>query len=450
MRTMVYGILCLIGCTFAHMTMAQATWIAGWETRSSLMSARAGAASVEANGVIYVIGGIDGTRFLSSTESARIMPDGSLSPWRTATRLQERRGFFSAVTYQKYIYVVGGGNGANGSNLLRSVERAELLPDGNLGPWIKEKNALIYPRRCTRLAIVGNYIYAIGGYSGTLLDSIERAEILPGGRLGPWVLQPQPLTMPRYVHAVAQHNDTVFVIGGHAQSQGDAQSEVEWAQLRNDHKGVVWQRAASLQKGRYGLLAATHARHVYALGGINNLKFLNNVEKLDVSTEGVATGWQTTTPLPIPLADFSVVTYKDWLYILGGTNSGGYYNTVVSARFNEAGDIGYWGEPQQAVSVQGVPRPTAVVALANEAVIAEVIDTTLYAYLRVVTVQGSEEWLAAARADFTPGRHIRYSDGVRMTDFYSKTLQRRFESIRFVGNVEMIVAPSTESIQSSP
>jgi len=448
MRAVIYAILCCLNGAFIPLAVAQTTWIAGWQNQSTLMGPRAGAASVEANGVIYTVGGIDGTRFLNSTEYARIMPDGTLSPWRMTTQLQERRGFFSAVAYQKYIYVAGGGNGANGSNLLRSVERAEILPGGNLGAWIKEKNALVYPRRCTRLVIVGNYIYAIGGYSGALLDSVERAEILPDGRLGKWTLQSQPLTMPRYVHAVAQRNDVIFVVGGHAQNQGDAQPEVEWAQLAGDNKDSVWRRAASLQTGRYGLSAVTHGNRVYALGGINNLVFQSAVEKLEIGAEGVASAWQSTTPLPLPLADFSVVSYKDWLYILGGTNAGGYYDTVISARVNEAGDLGFWGEPQRAESAQSAPRPAAVVELPNEAVIAEVIDTALYTYLRVITAQGDEEWLAAAKGSFTPDSRIRYSNGVRMTDFYSKTLQRRFASIRFVGNV--ITEPVTANTQNSP
>lgn len=446
MRAVRYAILCCLSGVFIPWAVAQAAWITGWQNQSALLSPRAGAASVEANGVIYTVGGIDGTRFLNSTEYARIMPDGALSPWRATTQLQERRGFFSAVVHQKYIYVVGGGNGANGGNLLRSVERAEILLDGNLSPWVREKNALIYPRRCTRLAVVGNYIYAIGGYSGALLDSVERAEILPDGRLGEWTLQSQPLTMPRYVHAVAQYNDTVFIIGGHAQNQGDAQSEVEWAELANDNKDRAWRRAASLQTGRYGLSAIMHGNHVYALGGINNLVFQNTIEKLEIGVQGIAAAWQSTTALPLPLADFSVVTYKDWIYILGGTNSGGYYNTVISARFNEAGDIGFWGESQHTPSPQ--PRPATVVALPNEAVVAEVIDTALYTYLRVIIAPGEEEWLAAAKGNFFPDNRIRYSNGVYMRNFYSKTLQRRFSAIRFVGNV--IIAPVTANTQNSP
>ncbi len=448
MRAVIYTILCCLHIAFIPLALAQTTWIAGWQNQSTLMGPRAGAASVEANGVIYTVGGIDGTRFLKSSEYARIMPDGALSPWRATAQLQERRGFFSAVVHQKYIYVIGGGNGANGSNLLRSVERAEILPEGNLGSWVKEKNALVYPRRCTRLAIVGNYIYAIGGYSGALLDSVERAEILPDGHLSQWTLQSQPLTMPRYVHAVAQRNDAIFVIGGHAQNQGDAQSEVEWTQLVNDNKDRVWRRAASLQTGRYGLSAVAHGNHVYALGGINNLVFQNTVEKLKVGVEGVASAWQSATPLPLPLADFSVVSYKDWLYIIGGANTGGYYDTVISARVNEAGDIGFWGEPQRAASAQSAPRPAAVVTLPNEAVIAEVIDSALYTFLRVISAQGNEEWLAAAKGSFTPDSRIRYSNGVRMTDFYSKTLQRRFAAIRFVGNV--VAEPVTANTQNSP
>lgn len=432
----------LLGMAMPISAVAQQTWIPGWQDTAPLTTPRAGAAAIEANGVIYVIGGIDGRRFLFSAEYARIQPDGSLVSWRNAPRLKEQRGFFSAVSHNGFVYAVGGGNGPNGSHLLRSVERARILPEGGLGPWKKEKHALVYPRRCAKLAVAGRYIYALGGYSGTLLDTVERAEILPDGSLGPWILEPQHLTLPRYVHAVTQTNDTLFAIGGHALSQATGQPEVEWAALNTGGEPLQWRRAPPLTTGRYGLSAITHGTHVYAIGGINNLVYLDSIEKTSVAADGALQSWQATTPLPATRADAGVVVYKDWVYLLGGTNASGYYNTASYATFNDAGDIGFLGTEGASNQQQSTvtSAPAAVISLPNEGVIAEVIDTAMYTYLRVTSPDG-EEWLAAAKGGYTVNTRIRYSDGVHMTDFYSKTLQRRFAAIRFVGRVEIIEAP---------
>ena len=126
-------------------------WIAGWRQTSSLVIPRAGAATIEANGFIYVIGGIDGKQFVPLVEYAQILADGQLGPWKQTSPLLEDRGFIDAVTARGYVYVVGGGNGPNGKNLLRSAERAKIMPGGELGPWETETNGLIMPRRCSKL-----------------------------------------------------------------------------------------------------------------------------------------------------------------------------------------------------------------------------------------------------------------------------------------------------------
>ena len=43
-------------------------------------------------------------------------------------------------------------------------------------------------------------------------------------------------------------------------------------------------------------------------------------------------------------------------------------------------------------------------------------------------------------ASIAVGDHVRYSDGIWMKDFFSKYLQRRFDAIRFVGNLEKVKA----------
>ena len=115
---------------------------------------------------------------------------------------------------------MGGGNGPSGHHLLRSVERAEIRADGSLGPWHKETQLLNYPRRCAKVVAEGDYLYAIGGFGGTLFDSVERARFNADGSLGPWQLMETKLTMPRYIHAVAERGDYLYLLGGHEQQGG--------------------------------------------------------------------------------------------------------------------------------------------------------------------------------------------------------------------------------------
>src|SRR3569833_2237182 len=185
-----------------------------WQSTSPMNTARGGAGVVEVDGRLYVIGGVDGIRFLSTSEYTTIQGDGSLSPWQKASTLNEERGFFGVAAHKGYLYAVGGGNGPNGHNLLRSVERAAVSPDGKLGPWRREASQLNLPRRCAKVAVIGDYLYAFGGVGGTLLDTVERARIQRDGSLAAWEVLPGRFRMPRYIHAMAATDHALYAIGG--------------------------------------------------------------------------------------------------------------------------------------------------------------------------------------------------------------------------------------------
>ncbi|NGZ07356.1 MAG: hypothetical protein G8237_13485 [Magnetococcales bacterium] len=65
----------------------------------------------------------------------------------------------------------------------------------------------------------------------------------------------------------------------------------------------------------------------------------------------------------------------------------------------------------------------------------EIFDSNNYSYMRVSHPQEQERWLAAPRTPLTVGTRIRYGEGKRMDNFYSKVWQRTFPVIYFVGEV---------------
>ena len=61
-----------------------------------------------------------------------------------------------------------------------------------------------------------------------------------------------------------------------------------------------------------------------------------------------------------------------------------------------------------------------------------------YTYIEVVTPNYKAEWLAGPKIDVQVGQQIRYSTGVVMSGFFSKELQRSFNQILFVGQVQKV------------
>lgn len=410
-----------------------------WLQTAPLISPRTGAGVIAFKNVIYAIGGVDGRHFLAGSEYSTIQSDGTLGAWRTGSDLNEERGFFGVAVHNGFIYAVGGGNGPSGHHLLRSVERAVILADGRLGPWQREIQALNFPRRCAKTVASDNYLYAIGGFGGALFDSVERAHFNADGSLGPWEIMKDKLTMPRYIHAEAEVNGRLYVLGGHAQQGGMGEVAAEYTALRKGDELSAWQATVAMKHGRYGLAAASHGDYLYALGGMSGATFYDAIEKNHVAADGALGVWRDIAPLPAPLADFGVIVHRDWIYVVGGTGPAGYFNNVFYSHIDKNGDLAV---PPLAGAAQAATAlaPTNRVELPNHGTVTQSLDGGTYIYLEVDNGAG-KEWLAAAHADIAVGDHIRYSDGIWMRDFFSKYLKRRFDAIRFVGNLEKAAAP---------
>ena len=66
----------------------------------------------------------------------------------------------------------------------------------------------------------------------------------------------------------------------------------------------------------------------------------------------------------------------------------------------------------------------------------EVMESAGYSYIRVED-QGQSIWLAAPSTKLTTGQSIRWSSGSPMRNFSSKSLDRTFDIIYFVGSVQV-------------
>jgi len=432
-------LLALISIAYTKLALAQAVWIPGWQQASEMNSARAGASVLQVKGVIYAIGGINGHDFLNTTEYSKINADGMLAPWKRSAILNDARGFFDAVEHNGFIYAAGGGKGENGKILLRSVERTRISESGALEGWVTERYRMQYPRRCVKLFVANERLYALGGFAGTLLDSVESAPINKDGSLGRWRNETNPLTMTRYINSVKSLNGFAYVIGGHAENEGVGLTEVEFTQLSIDDE-LVWKKTMPMQTPRYGLSSGTHGNQLYAIGGLNGARYSDKIEVTQQADDGELGEWRYTTPLSSMRANFGSVVYDSHIYIIGGTNRDGYYKTAEYASLDTHGDIGFWGTQQQLEDYQQqqqakLSKPKR--KLPNSGMVAEVIQTKAYSYIRVQKGV-TEQWIAGSRELFNVGDLIEYSRGTTMANFHSSTLNRTFDSIIFVEHLRLV------------
>jgi hypothetical protein len=74
--------------------------------------------------------------------------------------------------------------------------------------------------------------------------------------------------------------------------------------------------------------------------------------------------------------------------------------------------------------------------LPNSGTVTESIDAGQYTYLHV-TRDGQGTWLAIPQRDVPVGTEIHYRQGMVMKDFHSASLDRTFETVLFLGDIQV-------------
>ena len=96
-------------------------------------------------------------------------------------------------------------------------------------------------------------------------------------------------------------------------------------------------------------------------------------------------------------------------------------------------------------------EPVTEPGLSAAGTVLEIIDVDTYTYIRL-NINDTEVWLASNPVWVSEGDVVRFSDAILMKDFHSESLDRTFEDILFVRDVEL-VGPSdagTAAKQATP
>jgi hypothetical protein len=76
--------------------------------------------------------------------------------------------------------------------------------------------------------------------------------------------------------------------------------------------------------------------------------------------------------------------------------------------------------------------------LPHQGTVVSSIDASIYTYIEVSDANGKTMWLAAPTVAVKKGDTVGYDDGAVMTNFFSKSLNRTFDSVLFVGKAAVI------------
>ena len=246
----------------------------------ALVTPRAAHASVVIGPWLYVLGGTAGVP-LSSVERAPIASDGSLGRFAIVPGgdLEVARARHAAVVLGNSLYVLGG--------TAASVERATIYPDGSLERFATVSGVSVISANKTRrlgsvTAVVGDWLYVVGGFDDQSLASVDRAPIFPDGSLGPVVTTSIALATSRADGGGVVIGRWLYMLGGITLGP----TSFLWldkTELAPIDSGGLFGKfmelpSLALRTPRRGAATAVVGDYVYVLGGDRSHVALNSVE----------------------------------------------------------------------------------------------------------------------------------------------------------------------------
>jgi PKD repeat protein/N-acetylneuraminic acid mutarotase len=270
-----------------------------WITKTSMPTARDYHAVGVVNNKIYVIGGSDGSGFLSTNEEY----DPATDTWTSRAPMLTPRQWFAIGVIDGKIYAVGG-EGAAGT--LRVNEEYDPGADS----WTT-KAPMPTARWALAAGAVGGKLYAIGGrVTGTYLSTNEEYDPSTDS----WTSKASMPT-PRMALAIGALGGRLYAMGGIGTAGTLSANEAYDAQTN------AWTARAPMPTPRQFLAAGVVSDRVYAIGGHSSDAggYLSANEEYDPGTDS----WSAKAPMPTPREALGVGVVGSYAYAIGGSDSSG-------------------------------------------------------------------------------------------------------------------------------
>ncbi len=318
------------GVTTAGLTSGvtgiQAGGLGTWNTLTNLPVVEFGANSISYNGYIFVVGGDTGS-VVSTVYSAKTNADGTIGAWNTLNTLPAVTVYPGVTTHNGYLFITGGKNGAGTS--LSTVYSTKINADGTIGNW-NTLNTLPAITSANQAVAHNGYLFVMGGTTNgsVMLSTIYSAQINGNGTIGTWAtLNTIPQTVAYHMSVVS--NGYIFVIGGN-NGGGSAISTVYSAPIKSDGTIGTWATLNTLPALTQEGTAVTYNGYLYVLGGFTG-SANSTVYGAKVNTDGTIGTWATLNTLPGTRYDLTATVSNGYIFVLGGYNGSTRFSTVYSA-----------------------------------------------------------------------------------------------------------------------
>jgi Kelch motif len=282
-----------------------------------------------------------------------LAPSAPASPWLSAASYPLQLNGAYGVSAQQcvvnssQIYCVGGidANSAPRSEVYYSAPVSSTSP--NITGWTQDSTS--YPQNINLQSCVtsSGYVYCVGGSYDDGGDDIATSYYasLNATSLGSW----NPTTaypVPTDTQSCVSYSSYIYCIGGYNETDGtygdSALSNSVWyANLSSSGIGA-WTKSTPYPSGVFLPSCVASANYVFCVGGSDSGgNPLSNVYYATLSSTGVGP-WTSSSAYPTSLSAQACVISSGFIYCVGGEGSGtSYSNAIYYAPVSLSG-VGTW------------------------------------------------------------------------------------------------------------
>lgn len=310
-----------------------------WESIADARVARDAVASTQADGTIWVFGGMGADGRVSGSHEGY---DPAIDSWKGGDDLPVPVQRAMAVTWQDTPTVLGGWR-TEGTNPKVATDRVWRVVNSR---WT-ELPPLLQPRAAGTATVVGDRIIVAGGVDSTG-ELLNTTEIFDGTS---WKLG-APIPTPRQMSAAASDGKLVYVLGG---SNGTSDlATVETYDPATD----TWTSLPELPGRRSDLGVAYVDGRLVVLGGTSGGQVLKSVVVLDLVTQS----WNGLPDMGSARHGMAVAGVGRTVYAIGGASGAGDDQITSSAEALKLGAR----KPQPAPEWRALPNgPTERLMMAS-------------------------------------------------------------------------------------
>jgi N-acetylneuraminic acid mutarotase len=291
-----------------------------WSTRAPLGVARQEVAVAELGGLVYVIGGFDGSGTIVDTVEAY---DPVGDSWSSVAPVPVPIHHTTATAANGKLYVIGGWSDFF-ATALASVYEYDPLANS----WSPPKTPMPTARGSPAAARVGGLIYVAGGWNAGLVNDFAAYDPVADS----WTPLPPMPTGRNHLGAAALAG-RFYAVGGRT-DLGAGLNNVTAVEVYDPGGG--WSGVAPLPRARGGLAVAAASGRLYALGGEGNDEVPSGVFPDVDAYDPAANRWTRRPPMPTPRHGIGAAVLGGLVHVPGGGPVEGFGVSPVHEVFDPA------------------------------------------------------------------------------------------------------------------